>query len=420
VSRKTDTRPPTEDRNAVELVDQAKARRRHPSARRPRPSRRASSNPMFLGIAFLVAVLCLLGLVMVLSASSVVALDAHGSSWYYVSRQALWALAGTAVLVAVSQVDYHRWRRMAGPLLWVGLSALAVVLIPGVGIRTNGAQRWLAAGPVTVQPAEMVKLAVVVWTADLLSRRAAWISSTRATLRPVMVVVFAVGVLVMLQPNLGTAVVIALTAVALCFVAGVPLAPMVRWAGLAVAATLILAVLAPYRRTRLLSFVDPWADPLDQGYQQIQSLVGLASGGLAGSGLGASRAKWGFLPFAHTDFIFAIVGEELGLVGAVVVVALFAFFGVLGIRVALHAPDRFGMLLAVGVTAWILMQTFVNIGAVIGLLPITGVPMPFVSFGGSALVFSMAGAGLLLAVARHAVPPNRDGDHPRAAEGVTS
>jgi cell division protein FtsW len=177
---------------------------------------------------------------------------------------------------------------------------------------------------------------------------------------------------------------------------------MARWALVGGTTVAVLALAAPYRRTRVLTFLDPWADPLDRGYQTIQSLVGLAGGGIAGTGLGASRAKWGFLPYAHTDFIFTIIGEELGLVGALVVVALFVLLGVLGIRTALHAPDHFGMLLAVGVTSWFLIQAFVNIGAVIGALPVTGVPLPFISFGGSSLVFSMAGAGLLLSVARQA------------------
>jgi cell division protein FtsW len=365
---------------------------------------------MFVGVTFLVAVFNLLGLVMVLSASSVVALDEHGSSWYFVSRQLTWSIAGTGVLVLVARIDYRRWRRIADPLLWGSMAMLVMVLIPGLGVRANGAQRWLGVGSLTIQPAEVVKLTLLIWISDLLARRARWMGNTRATLRPVLVVLLAVAGLVMLQPNLGTTLIIAGIALSVCFVAGVPLAPIVRWAGVAIAAATVLALAAPYRRTRVLGFLDPWSDPLDQGYQSIQSLVGLASGGFAGTGLGASRAKWGFLPFAHTDFIFAIIGEELGLVGALVVVGLFVLLGVLGIRIALHAPDRFGMLLAVGVTAWFLLQAFVNIGAVIGVLPVTGVPLPFVSFGGSSLVFSMAGAGLLLAVARRAVSPASRGD----------
>jgi len=379
-----------------------------PPPRPPTAPRRArgSHNPMFLGLAFLVAVFNLLGLVMVLSASSVVALDEHGSSWYFVGRQAIWASAGTGVLLLVSRVDYRTWRRFAKPLLLASMVALVLVLVPAFGVRVNGAQRWLGTGSFLFQPAELVKLTMLVWVADLLARRVRSMHKTRATLRPVVVVLLAIATLVMLQPNLGTTIVIMSIGLGLCFVAGVPLAPLVRWGALGVATAVALALAAPYRRARVLSFMDPWSDPLHNGYQQIQSLVGLASGGFAGTGLGASRSKWGFLPFAHTDFIFSIVGEELGLVGALVVIALFVLFGVLGIRTALHAPDRFGMLLAVGVTIWFLVQAFVNIGAAIGVLPVTGVPLPFVSFGGSSLMFSMAAAGLLLAVARKAQTPS--------------
>jgi cell division protein FtsW len=347
-------------------------------------------------------VFILLGLVMVMSASSVVSLDEYGSPWYHVSRQALWALAGTVALVVVARIDYHRWRRLATPLLVAALLLLGLVLVPGVGVEANGATRWIGVGPITIQPSELAKLALLIWVADLLARRAAWMRNTRATLRPVIVVLAVTTTLVMVQPNLGTTIVIGAIALALCFVAGTPLRPLVVWATVAMASATALAMAAPYRRARMVGFLDPWGDPTDTSYQNIQSLVGLASGGLAGTGLGASRAKWGFLPFAHTDFIFAIIGEELGLVGATVVVGLFALLGIIGIRVALHAPDRFGLLLAVGVTCWFLVQAFVNIGAVIGILPITGVPLPFVSAGGSSLLFGMAGAGLLLSVARQA------------------
>jgi cell division protein FtsW len=186
------------------------------------------------------------------------------------------------------------------------------------------------------------------------------------------------------------------------FVAGVPLRPLGATVGLGAVAATALALGAGYRRARLTAFLDPWADPGNTGYQTIQSLVGIASGGLAGTGLGASRAKWGFLPYAHTDFIFAVISEELGLIGGVLVVGLFVALGVLGLRAALLAPDRFGMLVAAGITAWFLVQAFVNIGAVIGVLPITGVPLPFVSFGGSSLLVGMAAAGVLLNVARQA------------------
>jgi cell division protein FtsW len=392
------------------VAGEAGARRRHPTAHTT--DGRGHRSGMFLALAFLVAVFNLLGLVMVMSASSVVALDQYGSSWYFVVRQALWAGVGTGVMILVARVDYRRWRKWATPLLIGSLLLLALVLVPGVGVRVNGAQRWIGAGPLTFQPAELAKLTLLVWVADLLARRAAVMHNTRATLRPVIVVLALTAALIMRQPNLGTTIIVAAIALALCFVAGAPLGRLAGWATVGAAVAGLLAVAAPYRQARVLAFLDPWADPTNAGYQNIQSLVGLASGGFAGTGLGASRAKWGFLPYAHSDFIFAIIGEELGLVGAIVVVGLFGLLGVIGIRIALHAPDRFGLLLSVGVTAWFLVQAFVNIGAVIGILPITGVPLPFVSSGGSSLVFSMAGAGLLLSVAARATTGPPTGSSP--------
>jgi cell division protein FtsW len=392
----TTTKSPTK-RRAPGDGDEVGARSRHPTARRTTDHGRSA---MFLALAFLVAVFNLLGLVMVMSASSVVALDDYGSSWYYVTRQALWASIGAGTMILVSRVDYHRWRRLATPLLMGSLFTLGLVLVPGVGVGANGATRWIGVGALTFQPSELAKLTVLLWIADLLARRAAYMQNTLATLRPVIVVLTATATLLMLQPNLGTTIILTTTALALCFVAGTPLG---RLAGYSVAGAVVaigLALAVPYRRARLFGFLDPWADPTNTGYQNIQSLVGLASGGVAGTGLGASRAKWGFLPYAHTDFIYAIIGEEMGLVGAVVVVGLFALLGIIGVRIALHAPDRYGLLVALGVTAWFLVQAFVNIGAVIGILPITGVPLPFVSYGGSSLVFTMAAAGLLLSVAR--------------------
>ncbi|MEO7572772.1 MAG: putative lipid II flippase FtsW [Acidimicrobiales bacterium] len=390
-----------------------RSRRRHPTAR-PLTQRRRSRT--YVGLLAIVATLNLVGLVMVLSASSVVSLDDYGSSWYVVMRQAMWLAFGTAACIVVLRVDYHRWRRLALPGLALSGVLLALVLVPGVGITVNGASRWLGYGPFSLQPSELAKLTVLLFAADLLARRAAWMHDTRLTMVPVSVVLGAVALLLMLQPNLGTTLIMGAIVLSLLFVAGTPLVPL---SGLAVAGAAMAAALAlwaPYRRARVLAFLDPWADYENTGYQNIQSLVGIASGGITGIGLGESRAKWGSLPYAHTDFIFAIIGEELGLLGALFVVSLFVGLCILGSRAALLAPDRFGMLLAAGISVWFGVQAFVNIGAVIGILPITGVPLPFVSYGGSSLLFSMVGAGLLLNVARQARlpdPPERRLVHAR-------
>jgi cell division protein FtsW len=393
------------------------SRRRHPTARPVRPPRRSKT---FVGLLGIITTLNLLGMVMVLSASSVTALDTYGSTWYIAMRQGLWLLAGVVMCVLVMRVDYHRWRPLALPALAVSVLLLLLVLVPGVGMNVNGASRWLGYGPFSLQPSELAKLTVLLFVADLLARRAAWMHDLQLTLVPVTVVFGGVATLLMLQPNLGTTLVLGAIVIAALYVAGTPILPLgaLGAAGGLVAAGLALA--APYRRERVLAFLDPWKDYQDTGYQNIQSLVGIASGGITGTGLGQSRAKWGFLPYAHTDFIFAIIGEELGLIGALIVVALFVALCILGARAAVLAPDRFGMLVAASVTVWFGVQAFVNIGAVIGILPITGVPLPFVSYGGSSLVFSMLAAGLLLNVARQAQLPDARRRPPRRAAALAS
>jgi cell division protein FtsW len=259
-----------------------------------------------------------------------------------------------------------------------------------------------------VQPSELAKLAVLLFAADLLARRADQVRMAAAVLRPMLITTGLLCLLVMAQPDMGTTMLIVLVVLAELFVGGVPLGRMMSVAVVTLLGALALAKVEGYRWARILSFRNPFGDPTNTGYQVAQSLVALGTGGVGGVGLGASRAKWGYLPNAHTDFIFAIVGEELGLIGSVAVVAMFVAFAVLGVRAACRAPDRFGALVAAGVTAWVSGQAFVNMGAVTGLLPVTGVPLPFVSFGGSSLIVTMASVGILLNIARQPVPgPSR-------------
>ncbi|MDQ4070897.1 MAG: putative lipid II flippase FtsW [Actinomycetota bacterium] len=358
-------------------------------------------------LAAVVAMLCAIGLMMVLSASSVEALRSYGGAWVFFQRQVVWVAIGTVVLLGAAMVDYRRWRRAVAPLLAVSAVLLVLVLVPGVGITAGGSSRWLGTDSLRVQPSELAKLAVLLFAADLLARRAERVGEWHMVMRPLLVTTGLVAGLVLLQPDMGTAMLMVLVVLVLLFVGGVPLLPM---AGLGVVTSVFAVFLAKvegYRWDRVSSFRDPFGDFSHTGYQVAQSLVALGTGHVGGVGLGASRAKWGFLPNAHTDFIFAIVGEELGLVGTFLVVALFVTFAVLGVRTALRAPDRFGALLAGGVTAWVCGQAMVNMGAVTSLLPVTGVPLPFVSFGGSSLVVTMAATGILLNVARQArpVPP---------------
>jgi cell division protein FtsW len=376
------------------------------------PDERPSTYWLLLGV---MSVLLMIGLVMVLSASSVQSLREYNSTWVYFLRQSMWVALGAVVFFVSSRIDYRSIRRLAVPLLVLSVLLLVVVLIPGIGVRVNGARSWIGAGFFRIQPAEIAKLALLLFCADLLARRAHRMGEARLTLVPILFVVGVTASLMMMQPDLGGSIVLGAIVFAVLFVAGVPLLRLTGVLGAGGAAALALAMSAPYRRARLLAFMNPSQDPGGIGYQLNQSLNGLASGGWFGAGLGESASKYGYLPNAHTDFIFAIIGEELGLLGAMLVVALFAGFAVLGVKAALRAPDLFGTLVAAGATAWILAQALVNIGGVIGLLPITGLTLPFVSFGGSSLLVTMAATGILLNVAAHGrarVPAERRAAHP--------
>jgi len=347
-----------------------------------------------------VAVLNIIGVVMVLSASAVASLTNYGSAWYFFQRQVLWTVLGVLAFMVTARIDYHVWRRWVLPLLVLSLALLVLVLIPGIGIYVAGSRRWLGGGFLRFQPTELAKLAILIFSADVLTRRALHVNDWRQVLRPVLLVFSVMAVLVLREPDMDSTVVLALIVGTVLVVGGVRLRHLAVVGGAGTVLAAILAVAEPYRRARVLTFFHPWSDAGNTGYQVSQSLIALGSGGWTGVGLGAGRSKWLFLPNPHTDFIFAIIGEEVGLLGCLLVVALFVAFGVLGTRIALHAPDRFGMLLAAGVTVWVVGQAAINIGGGVGLLPVSGIPLPFVSFGGSALVFTMAGAGLLGSVAR--------------------
>jgi cell division protein FtsW len=348
----------------------------------------------------IIIALNLFGLLMILSASSVTALYQYGSSWYQFRLQVIWFVLGCCAMFVASRYSYERLSKWMKPFLFLSAGLMAAVLLPGLGVAVNGSARWLGWGPLRMQPSEMAKLAVILYAADTLTRRVGQIGDWKAVLRPVIVVFGAFAVLLMMQPNLGTTIILAAIVLVMLFVGGAPGKPLALVSGLLVAGATLFAFAEPYRFRRLMAFSDPWADPLNTGFQTIQSQVGFANGGILGTGLGQGRAKWGFLPEAHTDFIYAIIGEEIGLVGSVLVIAMFMGFALFGVRTALHSRDRFGMLLATGITTWILIQAIINIGACVGVLPITGVPLPFVSAGGSSLLFTMAASGILLNIAR--------------------
>jgi cell division protein FtsW len=381
------------------------ARGRHPASR-VRPDGRGPKRPVgrrtgpFLVLFLSVTALVLLGIVMTLSASAVVSINTSDSAWSLFRRQLMWTALGAVVMLVVMRLDYRRLRVLATPAVVGSLVLLVVVLLPGFGVNVYGATRWIRLGPFSFQPSEVAKLALVLFTADLLSRPSRDIENTAATLRPVVAVTGLFIGLLMLQPHLGNSVVIAISVGSMLFLAGTPL---LHLGGLSIVSAMgMVAVIAgtPWRRHRWNVFMDPWRDPAGLGYQPLQSLHAITVGGLTGVGLGASKAKWGFLPFAHSDFIFAIIAEELGLLGAGAVVGLFVTIGFVGVVVALRAPDRFGMLLALGITMWIVSQAFLNVGSVTKLVPVVGVTLPFLSFGGTSLVVTMAAVGVLLNIAR--------------------
>jgi cell division protein FtsW len=376
----------------LRLVD---AERLVPSRAATRAATRRTVALLLGSTGFLVAV----GLIMVLSASSVSSFAQSGDSFRYLQRQAVYAVIGIGALLLTSRMRYDVWRKLSIPFLVVTIGMLGLVLSPSAGVEAYGASRWFQLGPLTVQPSEIAKLAMVVFAAVVLTRKWGRLDEIGHLVVPLLPVGLLVCGMVMIQPDLGTTVIIAGTVLLMLFAAGVRLRYLIVSAIVGSAVGLGLIMSADYRRVRFLSFLHPWQDAKNSGYQLVQSLIALGSGGLTGVGLGASRQKWQYVPNAHTDFIFSILGEELGLIGEIVVMVAFGVLIFAGIRIAAQAKDVFGRLLAAGIVSWLGLQTLVNLGAVTGLLPITGVPLPLVSYGGSSLVVSLAGVGILVNIA---------------------
>ena len=344
--------------------------------------------------------LCLIGLVMVGSASSVISISTYGSPYAILIREAMWMAIGAIALYVAIRFDYRKLRRFSPLILLVTFGLLFVVLVPGLGVHAMGSSRWVGFGQFRLQPSELMKLALTLFVADFITRRLDEDAADRRIIGPLLIVTGFACVLILAQPDMGTAMVLGFIALALLFVSGVRLGPVMKVLAALVGLGLIVAVASPYRRARLLSFMDPSAHSSGSGYQVMQSLIGLGSGHVVGSGIGGGQAQWGFLPNAQTDFIFSVIGEQLGIIGALFVLALLIGFMWFGIRAAVQSRDRFGALLSLGIVAWIGAETLINVGAVVGVLPVTGIPLPFISFGGSSLVITMAAAGILINVAR--------------------
>lgn len=355
--------------------------------------------------------LCLLGAVMVFSASAVTADHQYGRSYIFLVRQAAFLLAGLFGMFALMRTDYRRLREPA-----VVYTALCVVLLMLVGAffldKSHATHRWIKFGPLGVQPSELAKLAVILylaWFLDLKRRSAAAMEFSKEgflqTILPAAGPVLILVGLILLQPDLGTSVDIVLVATAILFVAGL------SWKWIAVGAAAALPMLyllithVSYRQARLMAFLNPDADPLGAGFQLLQSLIAVGSGGFTGVGLMESKQKLFYLPEAHTDFIFAVISEELGFIGAIVVIVLFGIYGWRGLRAAFAAPDGFGRLLALGITAMVLSQTLINFAVVLGMVPTKGIPLPFVSYGGSSLLVMLLATGVLLNISQQADEP---------------
>ena len=347
-------------------------------------------------------VLLSIGVVMVYSASAIMATERFRDPYFFLKKQLVWALLGSACLLVALRMDYRRLERFQWPILIAAAVLLVLVLVPPFAQPINGTRRWLRLGPVSFQPAELAKLALVVYLAAYLARRREGIGDFWRGLFPPLAIAIVFALLVLAQPDLGNCLTLIMVTFGLLYLAGVRL----RHLGLVLAPALPLMILAiwmaPYRLRRITTFLDPWADQRGGGFQIIQSWLALGSGGLFGRGIGESKQKLFYLPESHTDFIFAVVGEELGFLGALGVLTLFVILIWRGLRVGVRAPDAFGAYLALGITVLIATQTLVNVGVVTGTLPTKGLPLPFVSFGGSALLMTMLSTGVLLNISQHA------------------
>ncbi|MEJ5363008.1 MAG: putative lipid II flippase FtsW [Spirochaetota bacterium] len=353
-----------------------------------------------MGLFIVAFILIGIGIAMTYSASALFAERTFGDSLYFLKRQLLWSFIGFIVMMFVQQIDYRNYQQYTKIMLAFTLVTLVLVLIPGVGISVKGSSRWLGYGLLRFQPSELVKLFIVIYFAKVFSYEHQRDINVLQLLLPLLIVgVFFL--LIMLQPDFGTAIDVAIISVVLLFVSGFPLIYMLGLAVLSVPMFYLLIYQVEYRRDRILAFLDPWSDRFGKGYHIIQSFIAFKLGGLLGAGLGSGTQKIKRLPEPHTDFIFAVIAEETGLLGTFSVVILYLLFFYFGAKIALRAPDEYGRLLAMGLTLLVTVQAFLNISVVIGVLPTTGIPLPFISYGGSSLVVTMIGTGILLNISKY-------------------
>jgi cell division protein FtsW len=356
-----------------------------------------SDQTLFVATLLLVC----LSVIMVYSASAVVAMERYQQPYLFLTKQLMWATLGLAVLWIVMRVDYQMYREPV--FIWSSLAIVAICLIAVMfSPPVNNARRWFSIGGLGIQPSELAKLAAIFFIADMLERRMQRINELGYGLLPIAIVIGALVGLIVIEPDFGTAMTLAVIAAVMIFAAGLSYTYVFGTLLLALPLVAAMAMSAGYRRRRLLTFMNPWEDPLGDGFQIIQSLIAVGTGGVTGKGLMGGVQKLFYLPEPHTDFIFSVISEELGLIGATLVVICFCIITWRGLRVALRAPDRFGAFLALGLTTMVAVQAFMNISVVLSLMPTKGIPLPLVSFGGSSLLINLVGMGVLLNVSQHA------------------
>lgn len=346
-----------------------------------------------------VTLICI-GIVMIYSASSIYAWERYGDSAFFLKRHISFLAIGVILAFLAMSIDYRRLREYSKPLLLISLVLLVLVLIPGVGREVAGARRWFRLKFISFQPSELTAMAVIIYTADFISRRGEVIKTFARGFVPPICALGAAALLILMQPDLGTTLALASVVLIMLFAARVRLRYLVSLLLAGIPALYVLIFSVPYRRMRIMAFLNPWLDPRGSGFQIIQSQVALGSGGLFGVGLGQSKQKLFYLPAAHTDFIFSIIGEELGLLATLAVVMLFILFMRQGLKIIKNAPDKFGYFLALGIISMISLKAAINIGVSCGILPTKGLPLPFISYGGSSFIFDMVSLGILMNIGR--------------------
>ncbi|MGL4520941.1 MAG: stage V sporulation protein E [Bacilli bacterium] len=352
-------------------------------------------------VLFVVLALLVIGTVMVYSASAVWANYKFEDSFFFAKRQLLFAGIGVLGMFIISSIDYWFWIKHAKFILIACFVMLVLVLVPGVGLVRGGAQSWIGVGAFSIQPSEFMKFGMIVFLGKYLAERQKLLPDFRKGMLPTLALVFTAFGLIMLQPDLGTGTVMVATCVGMIFVAGAQVKHFLYLGGVGVLGFVALIASAPYRMQRITSYLDPWSDPLGAGFQIIQSLYAIGPGGLFGLGLGQSRQKYMYLPEPQTDFIFAILAEELGFIGGSFVLLLFATLLFRGVKIALNAPDLQGTLLSIGIISMVAVQVMINVGVVTGLFPVTGITLPFLSYGGSSLTLMLMAMGVLLNISKH-------------------